>query len=101
MAGQIRIDTDQVNAVAQTIENLNGQLKEELNNAKSTIKGLSTSWEGEAANAVISSFDEFSDKYFQSYYDVIDNYVKFLRNTVVQGYETTESTNTSLADQFK
>ena len=29
MAGQIRIDTDQVNAVAQTIENLNGQLKEE------------------------------------------------------------------------
>lgn len=85
----------------QTIENLNGQLKEELNNAKSTIKGLSTSWEGEAANAVISSFDEFSDKYFQSYYDIIDNYVKFLRNTVVQGYETTESTNTSLADQFK
>ena len=50
---------------------------------------------------MISSFDEFSDKYFQSYYDIIDNYVKFLRNTVVQGYETTESTNTSLADQFK
>lgn len=101
MAGQIRIDTDQVRTIAQTIETLNGQLKDELENAKSTITNLSTTWEGEAANATITGFTEFSTKYFKSYYDIIDNYVKFLRNTVAQGYDTTETSNTNLSEAFK
>ena len=36
-----------------------------------------------------------------NYHDVIDQYVKFLRENVAQGYFETETSNTSLADSFK
>ena len=101
MAGQIRIDTDAVAQIATSIETLNGQLQEELTSSQTTIKNLANTWEGEAANATIGAFDEFSAKYFQSYYDVIDQYVKFLRNNIEAGYIRTETANTSLADAFK
>lgn len=101
MAGQIKIDTDQVRTIAQSIEALNGQLRDELNHAKSTVTGLSTTWESDAATATVSAFTEFSNKYFQQYYDTIDNYVKFLRNAAAQQYDTTEQTNEKLADAFK
>lgn len=101
MAGQIKVNTEQVSQIASDIEGLNRRLDEELKNSQSTIKGLSSIWEGSAAEATINAFDDFSTKYFQNYYDIIDNYVKFLRQSVDQGYVTIESTNTSLSEAFK
>ena len=101
MAGPIRVNTDQVAQIATNIENLNKRLTEELNESKATIDALANTWEGEAAQETISSFDEFAARYFQNYEDVITQYVKFLRTNVEQGYFETESANTSLADAFK
>jgi WXG100 family type VII secretion target len=101
MAGQIRVNTDQVGQIATAIEDLNKKLQDQLKSSQTTIKNLSNSWEGEAAQATINSFDEFASKYFQSYYDIIDNYVKFLRVNVDAGYFETETNNTTLADAFK
>ena len=101
MAGNsIRISTDQVLQIASDIENLNGQLSEQLASSKATIDQLANIWEGEAAQATISSFDEFASVYFQHYEDVITQYVRFLRD-VSQGYVDTETQNISLADAFK
>jgi len=101
MAGQIKVNTDQVAQIASTIEGLNKDLKESLENSKKIVNGLSNTWEGEASQATISSFNEFANKFFQNYYDVIDNYVKFLRTNVDSGYFETETTNTNLSDAFK
>jgi len=101
MAGQIKVNTDQVAQIAINIENLNKKLNDELINSKTTFNNLSNTWEGEASQATISSFNEFATKYFQNYYDVIDNYVKFLRTNVDAGYFETETNNTTLADAFK
>ena len=101
MAGQIRINTDQVAQIANNLEQLNKRLSEELTTSKATIDNLANTWEGEAAQTTISSFDEFAAKYFQNYEDIINNYVKFLRTNVEQGYFETETANTSLADAFK
>lgn len=102
MAGNsIRINTDQVAQVATNIENLNKRLTEELTNSKTTVNQLNSVWEGEAAQATISSFDEFAAKYFQNYEDVITQYVQFLRTNIEQGYFDTETQNISLADAFK
>lgn len=102
MAGNsIRINTDQVAQIATNIESLNKKLTEELNNSKTTIDQLANIWEGEAAQATISSFDEFAAKYFQNYEDVITQYVQFLRTNVEQGYFDTETQNVGLADAFK
>ena len=101
MAGQIRVNTDQVTQIANSLEKLNKRLSEELKASKTTIDNLANTWEGEAAQATISSFDEFAVKYFQNYEDIINNYVKFLRTNVEQGYFETETANTTLSDSFK
>lgn len=102
MAGNsIRVNTDQVNQIASSLESLNKRLTEELTSSKATVDGLSSVWEGEAAQATISAFDEFAAKYFQNYEDVITQYVKFLRDNVAAGYFETETANTGLADGLK
>lgn len=102
MAGNsIRVNTDQVAQIASEIERLNKRLTEELTNSKATIDQLANVWEGEASQATISSFDEFANKYFQNYEDIITQYVKFLRTNIDQGYFETETQNIGLADAFK
>lgn len=102
MAGNsIRVNTDQVAQIATNLENLNKRLTEELTNGKATIDQLANIWEGEAAQATISSFDEFAAKFFKNYEDVITQYVQFLRTNVEQGYFETETQNIALADAFK
>ena len=97
----IRVNTDQVAQIASNIEGLNKRLTEELTNSKATIDQLANIWEGEAAQATISSFDEFAAKYFQNYEDVITQYVQFLRTNIEQGYFDTETQNIGLAYAFK
>ena len=102
MAGNsIRVNTDQVAQIASNIEGLTKRLTEELTNSKATIDQLANVWEGEAAQATISSFDEFAAKYFQNYEDIITQYVQFLRTNIEQGYFDTETQNIGLADAFK
>lgn len=102
MAGNsIKVSTDQVGQIATNLENLNKRLTEELTNSKTTIDQLANIWEGEAAQATISSFDEFATKFFKNYEDVITQYVQFLRTNVEQGYFDTETQNIGLADAFK
>lgn len=102
MAGNnLRVSTDQVEQIAQALEDLNKKLSEELTNSKSTIDQLANVWSGEAAQATISAFDEFAAKYFQNYEDIIKQYVQFLRTNVAQGYGDTETENIGLADAFK
>ena len=101
MAGQIRVNTAQVAQIASTIESLNKKLNDELITSRAAVNSLSSTWEGEASQATISSFEDFAKKYFESYYEIIDNYVKFLRANVETGYFDTETANTNISDAFK
>jgi len=95
------IDSEQVLGIATQIESDNHQLHELLNDSKATINSLSSYWTGMASDETRASYDSFASKFFQSYYDVLDQYVKFLRNNVAAQYEQTEQVNTQLADAFK
>ena len=102
MAGNsITVNTDQVNDIASEIERLNNKLSEALKSSKATIDNLNNIWKGEAANTTITSFDEFANKYFQNYEDIIAQYVAFLRENVAKGYFEIEKANVSLGDAFK
>ena len=102
MAGNsIKVNTDQVAQIANSLEALNKRLTEELTSSKTTIDQLANIWEGEAAQATISAYDEFAAKYFQNYEDINNQYVQFLRTNIDSGYFDTETQNISLADAFK
>ena len=98
---QITIDTEQVNSIADQIETYNKNLKEKLESTKATIDALSATWTGPAADETRAAYAEFSNKFFQQYYDIIDQYVKFLRKNVSANYTNIEGANESLANQFK
>jgi len=98
---QITLTTEQVREIATQIENDNKKLKELLDSSKTTIDSLSSYWTGQAAGETQSSYESFANKYFQQYYDILDQYVKFLRANVADNYENTERIDTQLADAFK
>ncbi len=98
---QMTLDTEQVMAIASQIESDNQQLLELLQESKATVDALSSYWQGKAADETRASYESFSGKFFQQYHDVLEQYVKFLRNNVATQYEQVEQINTQLADAFK
>lgn len=98
---QITLDTEQVLAIASQIESDNQQLKQLLEDSKASIDALSAVWTGQAADETRSSYETFAGKFFQTYYDVLDQYVKFLRTNVSEQYSQVEQVNSSIADAFK
>ncbi len=101
MSDLIRIDTAQVNAIADNLEKLNNDLQDKLVSAQKSINSLESVWSGEEATATIDAINSFAGDYFQSYKDLIEQYIVFLRKNVSEGYTSVEVTNTSLADAFK
>ena len=98
---QITLDSDQVVGIASRIESDNQELQQLLNDSKATLDSLSASWTGKAADETRAAYDSFAGKFFQTYYDVLNQYVKFLRTNVAAQYEATEQVNTQLADAFR
>lgn len=96
----MRVDTGQVLQIASEIERLNGELSQQLTDSKTAIDNLANIWQGDAATQTVTAFDDFATKYFQSYEDIINQYVTFLKNNVSSGYDTVETSNVNLADSF-
>ena len=84
---------------ANTIKNENDKLMSDLQEIKRLINdGTANNWLSNAAETTRSKIVGMETR-FQQYYDVVDNYVKLIRNTA-QAYEQTEKTNDSNAQQF-
>lgn len=98
---RIVLDSEQVLSIATQIETDNNELQQLLNESKATIDNLSSVWTGKAAEDTRAAYDSFATGYFQTYHDVLAQYVKFLRANVAEQYSQTEMTNSQLADAFK
>lgn len=97
----LKVNVDAVVASANNIKQCNNQMRDNFPSVQSAITRLDNNWEGSAATATISKFNEIKSKFSDSRYNVMDNYVNFLLQQVGEGYTQTESVNKSLADQFK
>lgn len=98
MAGKIIVELDRFEQRATDLSKQNQNLIEDLRKIKDLINGLAGEWESESAVKIREKITAMEPR-FEDYYDVVDNYVKFIRNTE-QVYRATEKTNTSNADQF-
>jgi WXG100 family type VII secretion target len=101
MSTRITIDSEQVLGIATQIESDNQQLQQLLEDSKATLNNLASTWTGGAAEQTRSSYETFAGKYFQTYFDVLEQYVKFLRTNVAEQYTEVENLNTQLGDAFK
>ena len=99
MPGQIYIEYEKAENYAANISNRNDKMLNELHEIQNTIKSLEGKWESDSAEAVRQNIIAMENS-FQQYYDVVDDYVKVIRNAVA-AFKATERTNTANADAFK
>lgn len=98
MSEKMQVNTSQVNEIASKIESLNKRMLSLLEDSQRQMNQLTNTWAGEASEATIGAYNQFSKRYFQSYHDILASYVLFLRNNVAQGYEEIEVENKNLSE---
>jgi len=101
----MKISTDQILGFATQIESDNQQLHQLLTDSKSAIDSLASHHTGKAAEETRTSYESFANRFFQTYYDTLNAYVKFLRNDVAPNWVDTEikvsQLGSTLSGQFK
>ena len=100
MAELKRIDTGAIRTTADVIDAQNQRLNDTLESCQQTVHSLEGTWTGTAAETTVAAFDGFAAKYFGEYREMLDSYVKFLKNVAGEGYEETEQQVTRKADQI-
>lgn len=76
----------------------NDKLKDNLNEIKNLINSLAGEWESDSAAKIREKITGMQPK-FDQYYDVVNNYAVFLKNTATQ-WKNTEIANTNNASEF-
>jgi len=74
---------------ATTIKGKNKTLLDDLHAIQEMVNGLKGEWESDSAITIRTKITNMESR-FQSYYDVVDNYAKFLSNAAEQ-YSAVES----------
>ena len=88
------VDSTRVLEIANSIERVNNNLQNTMESGKNKVRGLDNVWEGKAADETVMGFCSFMDKYSVVYYEMINNFVKFLRVSVAGGAAEAERANT-------
>lgn len=83
---------------AAKIDRGNDNLLKTLHDIQDLINSLQGEWESDSARAIREKITGMEPR-FRQYYDVVENYAKFLRSTA-DAYRTTEETNTKNANKF-
>ncbi|WP_284036496.1 WXG100 family type VII secretion target [Neobacillus sp. 114] len=100
MADFIKVDTARVSSAAKYIANYNNRIRDDFSSVESAMRVLNNAWDGAAASRAMSAFHEIRNAFHEPRYEVLQNYVAFLQQTVDSGYTQTEKTNTSLSKLF-
>lgn len=101
MGQEIAIKTQQVINTATVIGTHNSNITYALEPVESAIQAMRTEWSSPAGERAAECFYTISNMYKDTRPKVIQNYINYLCQQVGEGYEETETTNTSLADAFK
>lgn len=94
------IDTGVIQSTANQMHALNTKLEDTLFETRAAVNGMSSVWEGAAAEATISAYNAFSEKYFSTYKELIEDYVRFLNNQASGNWEAAESKIAEMANEL-
>lgn len=98
MAGAIYINHGSFESWAAKVDTANTNLLDELHKIQNLIKSLEGEWESDSCVTIREKIEGMEPR-FQQYHEIVDNYVKFIRNTA-QTYKATEAGNNANANEF-
>lgn len=95
------IDTERVAAAITHLKNVNQNINSAFTTMEQASNGtLEQNWKSPAGDLAMTSLLELL-KINQARDAVLKNYIALLEQQITQGYVSTETTNKSLASQFK
>lgn len=97
--GQIIINYGQFDKHADGIDKKNREMRQTLDDIQAKINSLQGDWESNSAETIRKKITGMSSR-FESYQQVVNSYVKFIRNAAAQS-KNLEGTIDSNASQFK
>ena len=97
----IKIDTGLVFDTATEISNKNMDLKNAYDDIDNVIAEIRRSWVGSASDNCCQKAEYIKNLYKDNRYEVVEDFVRFLRSQVGESYEKLESTLSSAANAFK
>lgn len=99
MANEALINWDEVRATASAIRGLNEKLTLNLQDIKTQMNNMMSSWDSAASNALIANFNALAPK-FENYREVVDSYSTFLDTAANTWQETDQAINNN-ANAFR
>ena len=97
--GQIIINYGKFDGHADGIDNKNKEMRQTLDEIQKKINSLKGDWESNSAETIRQKITGMTPR-FESYQQVVNSYVKFIRNAAIQS-KNLEGTINSNASQFK
>lgn len=97
----VQINTGLVLDAATNISNENLSLRNSYDDIDKIISNLKKNWSGAACDTCCKKADFIKAKFKDARYAVVEDFVRFMRLQVGEGYETTETVISSAADAFK
>lgn len=97
--GQIIINYGKFDGHADGIESKNKAMRDTLDEIQKKINSLQGDWESNSAETIRQKITGMTPR-FESYQQVVNSYVKFIRNAAIQS-KNMETTINSNASQFK
>ncbi|HPU42307.1 MAG TPA: WXG100 family type VII secretion target [Acetivibrio clariflavus] len=96
---QFQVTPEVLRNTSGSLKSVNSKIKSIMENIDKDMKSTQKVWESEAANTFISKFEKLK-KNFETYYQVIASYAKFLEDAA-QSYEGADTNiNTSSKNLF-
>lgn len=99
MNNQIKITMPEVSSTSANMRSLNAQLDDVLNNITHEMNELSSVWQSDGGNQIVSRFKSFAGRFITES-ETIEDYCKFLDLTA-NTYDSLESTITGNANNFE
>lgn len=97
--GQIIINWSKFDGHADGIDQKNKEMRKTLDDIQAKINSLKGDWESNSAETIRQKITNMSSR-FENYQQVVNSYVKFIRNAAAQS-KNLEGTLDSNASQFK
>lgn len=98
---KIEVETSALSKTADLIDIYNKKLQNEFTKLEHSITKLCNSWNTPTTNNAINQFKKIRIKYYDNRYNIIDSYVKKLRNTISTDYKSIERINKKIADDYR
>lgn len=97
----VQINVQSVIDTSDIIAEENRKIHDSFIDIENTIRYLRANWVGNAQEMCCGKAESIKELFNDSRFAVIDDYVRFLRLQVGEGYETTERVISSAANAFK